>query len=157
MKSTCLGEENKLVIAPGLLSGTAAAISGRLSVGCKSPLTGGIKESNAGGQAAQVLARIGYAAIVLEGTPATDDLYKVVVSKDDVKISKANNLKGLGNYATVDELRKEHGDNVAYMSIGQAGEMRMVTASIACTDMELRPTRHCGGGLSNQQFQERPI
>ncbi|MFY9707869.1 MAG: aldehyde ferredoxin oxidoreductase N-terminal domain-containing protein, partial [Desulfobacterales bacterium] len=36
-----LGADNKLVIAPGLLSGTTAAMSGRLSVGCKSPLTGG--------------------------------------------------------------------------------------------------------------------
>ncbi|MGD9073466.1 MAG: aldehyde ferredoxin oxidoreductase N-terminal domain-containing protein, partial [Desulfobacterales bacterium] len=50
-----LGADNKLVIAPGLLSGTTAAMSGRISVGCKSPLTGGIKEANAGGQAAQVL------------------------------------------------------------------------------------------------------
>jgi len=58
-----LGAENKLVIAPGLLSGTIAAMSGRLSVGCKSPLTGTIKEANAGGQAAQVQARLGYAAI----------------------------------------------------------------------------------------------
>ena len=66
-----LGAENKLVIAPGLLSGTAAAMSGRISVGCKSPLTGGIKEANSGGQASQVLARLGYAAIVLEGDPRT--------------------------------------------------------------------------------------
>ncbi len=50
-----LGPESKLVIARGLLSGSAAAISGRLSVGCKSPLTGGIKEANAGGQAAQTI------------------------------------------------------------------------------------------------------
>ena len=64
-----LGAENKLVIAPGMLSGTTAAMSGRISVGCKSPLTGGIKEANAGGQASQVLARLGYAAIVLEGKP----------------------------------------------------------------------------------------
>jgi len=53
-----LGAENKLVIAPGLLSGSAAVISGRISVGCKSPLTGGIKESNAGGQAGLMLARL---------------------------------------------------------------------------------------------------
>ena len=68
---TChpLGADNKLVIAPGMLSGTTAAMSGRLSVGCKSPLTGGIKEANSGGQASQVLARLGYAAIVLEGKP----------------------------------------------------------------------------------------
>ena len=45
-----LSKDNKLVIAPGILSGTAGAMTGRLSVGCKSPLTGGIKEANAGGQ-----------------------------------------------------------------------------------------------------------
>ena len=60
-----LGEDNKLVIAPGLLSGSTAAMSGRISVGCKSPLTGGIKEANAGGQPSQMLGRLGYAAIVL--------------------------------------------------------------------------------------------
>ena len=140
-----LGEENKLVIAPGLLSGSAAAISGRISVGCKSPLTGGIKEANAGGQAGQVLARAGYAAIVIEG-PGNGDLYKIVVTKDSVDIVKANELKGLGNYDTVEKLRSEHGDKVAYMSIGPAGEMKMAAASIACSDVELRPTRHCGRG-----------
>ncbi len=48
---TChpLGKHNKIVFAPGLLAGTVAANSGRLNVGAKSPLTGGIKESNAGG------------------------------------------------------------------------------------------------------------
>jgi aldehyde:ferredoxin oxidoreductase len=64
-----LGADNKLVIAPGMLSGTAASMSGRLSIGTKSPLTGGIKEANSGGQAAQVLARLGYAAIIIEGKP----------------------------------------------------------------------------------------
>ena len=86
---TChpLGEDNKLVIAPGMLSGSTAAMSGRLSVGCKSPLTGGIKEANAGGQASQVLARLGYAAIVLEGKPKDDTLYKIFINKDGVKIT----------------------------------------------------------------------
>ena len=83
-----LGAENKLVIAPGILSGTAASMSGRLSVGCKSPLTGGIKEANSGGQGAQVLARLGYAAIILEGKPEGDDLYKVFINKDGVKIER---------------------------------------------------------------------
>ena len=77
-----LSAANKLVIAPGMLTGTAASTSGRISVGCKSPLTGGIKESNAGGQAAQVLARLGYAAIIVEGAPDGDDLYTVNIDKD---------------------------------------------------------------------------
>jgi aldehyde:ferredoxin oxidoreductase len=141
-----LGENNKLVIAPGLLSGSAAAMSGRISMGCKSPLTGGIKEANAGGQASQVLARLGYAAIVLEGQPADGALFKVMINKDGVKIESADALKGLGNYDVVDKVKAEHGEKVACISIGQAGEMKMSAASIACTDMEMRPTRHAGRG-----------
>ena len=141
-----LGASNKLVIAPGLLSGTIAAMSGRISVGCKSPLTGGIKEANAGGQASQVLARLGYAAIVLEGKPKDDALYKIFINKDGVKITPAGNLKGLGNYDLVEKMKTDFGDKIACISIGPAGEMKMSAASIACTDMELRPTRHAGRG-----------
>lgn len=141
-----LGADNKLVIAPGLLSGTIAAMSGRISVGCKSPLTGGIKEANAGGMAAQVLGRLGYAAIVLEGKPKPDTLYKVLINKDGVKVTEANELKMLGNYDTVAKLGEEFGEKIACISIGQAGEMKMSAASVACTDMEGRPTRHAGRG-----------
>ena len=141
-----LGAENKLVIAPGLLSGTIAAMSGRISVGCKSPLTGGIKEANAGGQPAQVLARLGYAAIVLEGKPKDDIPYKIFINKDGVKISPDSSLKMLPNYDLVDKMKAEYGNNIACISIGTAGEMKMSAASVACTDMELRPTRHAGRG-----------
>ncbi len=141
-----LGAENKLVIAPGMLSGTTGSMTGRLSVGCKSPLTGTIKESNAGGQAAQVLARLGYAAVILEGKPEGDDLYKIYISKDGIQVIVDNSLKLLNNYPVIEKLRGEYGDKVAYMSIGSAGERKLLAASIACTDPELRPTRHCGRG-----------
>ncbi|MFH2047367.1 MAG: aldehyde ferredoxin oxidoreductase C-terminal domain-containing protein [Pseudomonadota bacterium] len=141
-----LGTDNKLVIAPGLLSGSLAAMSGRISVGCKSPLTGGIKESNAGGQPAQVLARLGYAAIVLEGKPKDDTLYKITINKDGVKIIADSSLEMLGNYDLINRMKKEFGDKICCISIGPAGEMKMSAASIAFTDMELRPTRHAGRG-----------
>jgi aldehyde:ferredoxin oxidoreductase len=141
-----LGVNNKLVIAPGLLSGTTAAVSGRISVGCKSPLTGGIKESNSGGQPSQMLARLGYAAIVLEGKPKDDTLYKVFINKDGVKITPDNSLRMVGNYDLVEKMKKEYGDKIGCISIGPAGEMKMSAASVACTDMELRPTRHAGRG-----------
>ena len=65
-----LGPDNVLVFAPGVLSGTAAPTSGRLSVGAKSPLTNGIKEANAGGNPAQHLMKLGYRAIIATGQPA---------------------------------------------------------------------------------------
>ncbi|NIS61900.1 MAG: aldehyde ferredoxin oxidoreductase [Proteobacteria bacterium] len=141
-----LGGDNKLVIAPGLLSGTTASMSGRISVGCKSPLTGGIKEANAGGQPAQVLARLGYAAIVLEGKPKGDAIYKVFINKDGVKVSPDKSLKMLKNYDLIERMKKEYGDKIACISIGPAGEMKMSASSVACTDMELRPTRHAARG-----------
>ncbi len=141
-----LGEDNKLVIAPGLLSGSAAAMSGRISVGCKSPLTGGIKEANAGGMASQMLGRLGIAAIVLEGKPKDGTLYKLSISKDKVDIKPDNSLKMLGNYAVTEKMKAAHGDKVSCISIGQAGEMKLAGASIAFTDMEFRPTRHAGRG-----------
>ena len=116
-----LGKSNKIVIAPGLLSGSAAAQSGRISVGCKSPLTGGIKETNSGGQAAQVLGRLGYAAVILEGKPADDSLYKIVINKDGATIVPDNSLKKLGNYSLIDKMKDEFGEKVACISkIGRA-------------------------------------
>ena len=141
-----LGEDNKLIIAPGLLSGSAAAMSGRISVGCKSPLTGGIKEANSGGQPSQMLGRLGYAAIVLEGQPKTDSLCKVFINKDGVKITEDNSLCMLGNYAVVDKMKAEYGEKIGVISIGPAGEQKLAGASIAFSDMELRPTRHAGRG-----------
>jgi aldehyde:ferredoxin oxidoreductase len=141
-----LSEDNKLVIAPGMLSGSVAAMSGRISVGCKSPLTGGIKESNSGGQPSQMLGRLGYAAIILEGKPKKKALYKVFINKDGATIQEDNSLCMLGNYDTVDKMKAEYGDKVHCISIGPAGEMKMAAASIAFTDMEQRPTRHAGRG-----------
>jgi len=141
-----LGAENKLIIAPGMLSGTTGAMSGRLSIGCKSPLTGGIKEANAGGQPSQVLARLGYSAIVLEGKPKDNNLYKIFINKDGVIIAADNSLKMLPNYDIVEKMKAEYGNKIACISIGPAGEMKMSAASIACTDMEMRPTRHAGRG-----------
>jgi len=62
-----LGPDNVVVLAPGVLSGSVAPTSGRMSVGGKSPLTGGIKEANSGGQAGQKLARMGYRAAIITG------------------------------------------------------------------------------------------
>jgi aldehyde:ferredoxin oxidoreductase len=141
-----LGPENKLVIAPGLMAGSAASTSGRLSVGCKSPLTGGIKEANAGGQAAHYLGRLGIAAIVLEGEHNGSDLYKITVNTDGVTVEVDNSLAMLPNYDLCDKLKETFGDGVAVISIGPAGEMKMSNSTIAVTDPEFRPTRHAGRG-----------
>jgi len=91
-----LGSNNKLVFAPGLLSGTAAANSGRLSAGAKSPLTGGIKESNAGGTAAKMLAKLGIKALIVEGMPKDDKWYSVHITKNAITIQEESEVDRQG-------------------------------------------------------------
>src|SRR5512147_1158497 len=64
-----LGPHNKLVFAPGLLVGHMITSCDRISVGAKSPLTGGIKEANAGGTTGLHMATMGIKALILEGQP----------------------------------------------------------------------------------------
>jgi aldehyde:ferredoxin oxidoreductase len=147
---TChpLSKDNKLIVAPGLLTGTAAANSGRISVGAKSPLTGGIKESNSGGLLSQKLARLGIKAIVLEDKPDNGDFCIVVIKKDSVEIQPADGYVGLGNKETIKRLWEKYGKRVGVMSIGQAGEQRLTAACINFADPNGRPGRAAGrGGL----------
>jgi len=148
--ATChpLGPNNKLAIAPGWVSGSPAApSSGRTSFGAKSPLTGGIKESNAGGLSSQKIAKLGLAAIIVEGQPAKNKWYTVVVNKDGVKFEDAASLMGKGMYE-VDELLWKQYPDTAVIGIGPAGEMKLSNAGISINDMENQPGRYAGrGGL----------
>ncbi|MCP4021704.1 MAG: aldehyde ferredoxin oxidoreductase [Desulfobacteraceae bacterium] len=148
--ATChpLGKNNKLIFAPGLLSGSPAADSGRLSAGAKSPLTGGIKESNAGGLVSQKLAKLGIKALILEGKPEGNDYSMIVINNDGVEILPAGNLEKKGNYAVMEAMWDKYGKNTGVLSIGQAGEQCLKGASINQADINGRPGRaHGRGGL----------
>lgn len=136
VEPTChpLGEKNKLVFAPGLLTGTMAANSGRLSVGAKSPLTGGIKESNAGGTASQRLAKLGIKALIIEGSPPEEKFYALHVHKDGVNIKEETELLGKGNYEVINTLIENFGENTGVITIGQAGEYKISAANISVKD-----------------------
>jgi len=144
-----LGPDNILVLAPGVLSGSSAPTSGRLSVGCKSPLTGGIKEANAGGDPGQDLVKLGYRAIVVTGQPADrNKRWGLEVTQDGLKLVPADDYKGMWNYASCNKLFSNYGKNASAISIGPAGEMMLKSASVACTDRDKdrRPARHAARG-----------
>ncbi len=136
VEPTChpLGAKNKLVFAPGLLSGTPAANSGRLSIGAKSPLTGTIKEANAGGTAAALLARAGCKALIIEGLPKEDKWYSLALTPAGVTINEENELIGQGNFAVVETLTQRLAGKPGIVTIGQAGEMRLTSANISIKD-----------------------
>jgi aldehyde:ferredoxin oxidoreductase len=144
-----LGPDNKLIFAPGLLSGTGMVSTSRLSVGAKSPLTGGIKESNAGGTIAAAMGNLGITAIVIEGQAPFDDLYLLHIDAEGkVSLENALEYKGMRTYALVEVLHGRYGKKNAIMCIGPAGESCFLSASIQSSDVEGRPCRSAArGGL----------
>ena len=146
-----LGPDNVLVMAPGVMSGTAAPTSGRISIGGKSPLTGGIKEANAGGNPGQDLMKLGYRVVIVTGRPADPEKrYALDISAKSAIVKEVADCRGLWNYPLIDHLSKSYSEKASFISIGPAGEMKLSGASVACTDQEQdrHPARHAArGGL----------
>ena len=147
---TChpLGPNNKLVFAPGIVTGTNAPTSGRVSVGAKSPLTGGIKESNAGSVWPQLVARLGIKAIVVEGYPQDDGWWGVHITTDGVEFFPADEYAGKGLYEIYPFLFERFGDKVGIAATGIVGELLQANSGICFNDIDNRPSRYSGrGGL----------
>lgn len=144
-----LGPANKLIYAPGYLSGTPLVNTSRLSVGAKSPLTGGIKESNVGGTVSADLARLGITAVIIEGQAPPTELYILKIdSNGDASLIDAKAFKGMRTYGLVAKLKEKYGSDNSVTCIGPAGELRLTGASIQTTDADGRPCRAAGrGGL----------
>lgn len=144
-----LGPENKLIIAPGLLSGTPIVNTSRISIGAKSPLTGTIKESNAGGTAAAALGSLGITAIIIEGEAQEGDLsYLRIDEKGTTSLVPAKEYKGMRTYQFVEKILEKYGKKTSVLCIGPAGESRLTAASIQSSDIDGHPSRAAGrGGL----------
>jgi aldehyde:ferredoxin oxidoreductase len=144
-----LGPGNKLIFAPGLLVGHMLSSTDRISVGGKSPLTGGIKEANAGGRTGLHMTHMGIHALIIEDQPEEDGFWVLHLSlSDGAKWERADELVGLGVYATAPKLLQKYGDKVAIAMIGPGGEMKMKAAGIQNIDKDRVPARIAArGGL----------
>ncbi|HOJ51175.1 MAG TPA: iron-containing alcohol dehydrogenase [Syntrophales bacterium] len=141
-----LAPENPLIVACGPLAGTRAPQLGRLSIGAKSPLTCGIKESNSGGPAGQIMDRLGLRAIVCQGK--SDAPVGIYLGKDRVEFFDARDLWGKKTYDTVSLIQNRFGKRVAVICTGIAGERGYRGASISITDIFGDPSRNAArGGL----------
>ncbi|MDH5506231.1 MAG: aldehyde ferredoxin oxidoreductase [Anaerolineae bacterium] len=141
-----LGPENKLVFAPGLLVGYNLSSCDRISIGAKSPLTGGIKESNAGGRTGLQIVRLGIKAMILEDIPAGDGWWLIHISAAGVKFERADEYAGMGVFEAAPLLIERFGDKVAMALIGTGGEMQLKAAGIQNLDKDKVPSRIAARG-----------
>ena len=146
-----LGPRNRLIFAPGLLVGHRLSSCDRISVGAKSPLTGGVKESNAGGRTGYHMAALGMKALIIEDRPDNPQeagWWTLVLSKEGARFDPADDLAGLGVYAAAPKLLERYGDKVAISLIGPGGEMLMAGAGIQNIDKDRTPSRiNARGGM----------
>ena len=141
-----LGADNKLILATSPLDGLGVTCTGRLSVGGKSPLTGGIKEANAGGVAATKLVRQGIKAIIVEGLPEPGEIYVLHINKEGARLKSAKSLVGKGTYAVAEAVYAEYGKDVGLITIGPAGEHRLASAGVFVNDTDGDTSRTAARG-----------
>src|SRR4030043_957458 len=117
---TCepLGSYNKLLFTPGLLVGHMLSSCDRISIGGKSPLTGGVKEANAGGTTGLKLTFLGIKALIIEDKPDDDTWSCLVIDHDGVRFETAGDLVGLGVYECARQLIEKHSEKIALALIG---------------------------------------
>ena len=123
-----LAPENMLVMAAGPLTGTGAPTGARYMVMTKSPLTGALTCSNAGGRFPTELKRSGFDGIVITGRAARP-VY-LYIQDGRAELRKATHLWGRTTHETTDLLLAETDPKARVACIGPAGEKLVRFAAV---------------------------
>jgi aldehyde:ferredoxin oxidoreductase len=140
-----LSPENPLIFSAGPFAGTSFSNANRTSVGCRSPLTGGVKEANGGGTFSYGLGQLKVAGFTLHG--ASRDWVVIHFKKDGtIDFDDATPYLGKGNFEANTMLFAKYGKKIATALCGPVGEYQGLIAGIAFTDKDGRPSRLAARG-----------
>jgi aldehyde:ferredoxin oxidoreductase len=134
-----LSPENPIIFAVGPLTGLFPLASKTVAM-FKSPLTGNLGESHAGGRSAVAIRSAGYGAIIITGSSETP-VY-LAIHGDSINFRDASGIWGIVHSVTVGRIIRELEQNAGMrtvMRIGGAGENLV---SYACVTTETY--RHFG-------------
>ncbi|MFR4149261.1 MAG: aldehyde ferredoxin oxidoreductase N-terminal domain-containing protein [Sutterella wadsworthensis] len=143
-ETDCYAPENKLVIAPGPLSGTGAICSGRTAITTLWPTAWPrslIASAHVGGELAHKLKFAGWDFVIIEGE-AKSPVY-LYIHNEKVEIRDASAAWGQGTRRSAEVLAKETTPEASFGVIGQAGE-NLVPMSNMMVDKS-----HSAGGLGS--------
>jgi len=133
-----LSPENLLLIGVGPLTGTLLAASAFMTISGKSPMTGILGDSAAGGHFGAEVKQAGYDQLVMSGR--CEQPAYLFIADDHVEIRDASHLWGQDIWRTTAAIRRELNDNaVQVAAIGPAGENLVKYATVACNN-----SRMCG-------------
>jgi len=140
-----LSDANPLLFSAGPFAGTNFSNANRVSVGCKSPLTGGIKEANGGGTFGFAMGQLHISGFTLHN--ACDTWQILRITKDgSITFEDATEFMGMGNFETAEKLHEKYGKKISLGICGPVGEYRGLTSGISFSDVDLRPSRLAARG-----------
>ncbi len=140
-----LSPDNPLIFSAGPFAGTNFSNANRVSVGCKSPLTGGIKEANGGGTFGFAMGQLLIAGFTLHG--AADDWVIIRITKEgEISFEDATPYMGMGNFETAEALHATYGKKISLGLCGPVGEYEGLLSGISFSDVDLRPSRLAARG-----------
>jgi aldehyde:ferredoxin oxidoreductase len=133
-----LAPENLLLIGVGPLTGTLMAASAFMTISGKSPMTGILGDSAAGGHFGAEIKQAGYDQLIMSGR--SEKPCYLFIADDHIEIRDASHLWGQDIWQTTAAIRRELNDNaVQVAAIGPAGENLVKYATVACNN-----SRMCG-------------
>ena len=140
-----LSPENPLIFSAGPFAGTNFSNANRISVGCKSPFTGGVKEANSGGNFGYALGQLEIAGLTLNG--ASSEWTVIRIAKDgSIGFEDAGPYLGKSLFETAELLFGKYGKNVSLGLCGPVGEYLGLASGIAFSDTDGRPSRIAARG-----------
>jgi len=135
-----LAPQNPLIFSVGPFAGTSFSNANRTSIGCKSPLTGGVKEANGGGSFGYALGQLKIAGVTLLG--AAPEWVVIHFKKNgSITFDDAAPYLAKGNFEAAQMLRAQYGKKTALALCGPVGEYQGLLAGIALSDKDGRPSR----------------
>ncbi len=115
-----LSADNPIVISTSPTTGTKMPTSGRFHMNYKSPLTGALGSTNAGGHWSVALKKAGYDVILITGK-AKKPLY-LLISDKGVEFFSAEHLREMNSIETREVIVANHSKKTQVLTIGKGGK-----------------------------------
>jgi len=147
-----LGPENILIFGIGPLTGSLLPASAYYTVSAKSPLTGILGDSAAGGQFAAEMKLTGFDQIIITGK--ADNLLYLMVSETGVEFVDCPEFAGSTIIETTEAIRRERKDySIQVASIGPAGENLVHFATIVSSGNRVNGRTGMGAVMGSKNIK----
>jgi len=147
-----LGPDNILIFGIGPLTGTFLTASAYYTVTAKSPLTGILGDSAAGGQFAAEMKLTGFDQVIITGK--ADELLYLLITESGVEFVDCPKYKGMVITETTEAIRRDKKDySVQVAAIGPAGENQVLFSSIVSSGNRVNGRAGMGAVMGSKNLK----